>query len=132
MRGFSFSRLSLLWKILLSTSVAITGLFAVTGWIVEKNALDTTARSLEEEVQASFHAYRSLWQSRLSRLASVSLILSQMSDVRKAFGKAIRRPSTIPQVSVVQGVRRECIVSGNRPRGRLAASPVAYRSRCIG
>src|SRR2546423_9539479 len=83
---FGFSRLSLLWKILLSTSVAITLLFAITGWIVEKNALDTTARSLEEEVQASFQAYRSLWQSRLSRLASVSLILSQMSDVRKAFG----------------------------------------------
>ena len=86
MKDFSFSRLSLLWKILLSTSVAITLLFAITGWIVEKNALDTTARSLEEEVQASFQAYRSLWQSRLSRLASVSLILSQMSDVRKAFG----------------------------------------------
>src|SRR5258708_20500272 len=84
--GFSFSRLSLLWKILLSTSVAITLLFAVTGWIVEKNAFDTTTRSLEEEEQASFQAYRSLWQSRLSRLASVSLILSQMSDVRKAFG----------------------------------------------
>ena len=49
MKDFSFSRLSLLWKILLSTSVAITLLFAITGWIVEKNALDTTARSLEEE-----------------------------------------------------------------------------------
>ena len=54
MNRFSFSRLSLLWKILLSTSVAITVLFAATGWIVEKNALDTTAHSLEGEVQASF------------------------------------------------------------------------------
>jgi len=47
--GFSFSRLSLLWKILLSTSVAITLFVRVTGWIVEKNALDTTSHSLEEE-----------------------------------------------------------------------------------
>jgi len=31
MSGFHFSRLSLLWKILLSTSVAITVLFSVTG-----------------------------------------------------------------------------------------------------
>ena len=65
---FGFSRLSLLWKILLSTSVAITVLFAATGWIVEKNALNTTSRSLEDEVQASFRAYQSLWKARADRL----------------------------------------------------------------
>ncbi|MBZ5594464.1 MAG: sensor histidine kinase [Acidobacteriia bacterium] len=85
MRGFGFSRLSLLWKILLSTSVAITVLFAFTGWIVENNALTTTSRSLDDEVQASFQAYRSLLQSRARLLASVSLVLSAMSDVRAAF-----------------------------------------------
>jgi signal transduction histidine kinase len=84
--GYSFSRLSLLWKILLSTSVAITVLFAITGWIVETNALSTTSRSLEDEVQASLQAYQSLWRSRASMLASVSRILSTMSDVRRAFG----------------------------------------------
>jgi signal transduction histidine kinase len=83
--GFGFSRLSLLWKILLSTSVAITVLFAVAGWIVEDDALNTTSRSVEEEVNASFQAYRSLWTSRADKLASVSLILSSMSDVRAAF-----------------------------------------------
>src|SRR5579864_1677055 len=83
---FEFSRLSLLWKILLSTSVAITMLFGITGLIVENNALSTTSRSLEDEVQASSQAYQSLWKSRASTLASVSLILSQMSDVRAAFG----------------------------------------------
>ncbi|PYT26487.1 MAG: hypothetical protein DMG57_21455 [Acidobacteria bacterium] len=82
---FGFSRLSLLWKILLSTSVAITVLFAATGWIVEKNALNTTSRSLEDEVQASFHAYQSLLKARADRLASISRILSAMSDVRAAF-----------------------------------------------
>jgi signal transduction histidine kinase len=122
-RGFSFSRLSLLWKILLSTSVAITGLFAVTGWIVEKNALDTTARSLEEEVQASFHAYRSLWQSRLSRLASVSLILSQMSDVRKAFGTGDQATIHDTAGELWSKANEEnALFLVTDPRGRLVAS----------
>jgi len=81
-----FSRLSLLWKILLSTSVAVTLLFAVTGWIVLRHAVGTTTRSLEDELGASFQAYKSLWQARAELLSSVSLTLSQMSDVRAAFG----------------------------------------------
>jgi len=121
--GFSFSRLSLLWKILLSTSVAITLLFAVTGWIVEKNALDTTTRSLEDEVQASFHAYRSLWQSRLSRLASVSLILSQMSDVRAAFSTGDQ--ATIHDTAGElwsKASEENALFLVTDPRGRLVAS----------
>src|SRR5215471_21410055 len=86
MRGFRFSRLSLRWKVLLSTSVAITVLFAVTGWIVLSNTMRTTSQSLEDEVQTSFHAYQSLCQSRAAQLSSISLILSGMSDVRAAFG----------------------------------------------
>lgn len=123
MTGLSFSRLSLLWKILLSTSVAITGLFAVTGWIVEKNALDTTTRSLEEEVQASFQAYRSLWQSRLSRLASVSLILSQMSDVRAAFSTGDQ--ATIHDTAGElwsKASEENALFLVTDPRGRLVAS----------
>ena len=83
---FRFSRLSLLWKIMLSTSVAITVLFAFTGEIVLRNINKTMSDSLEEEVQASFHAYASLWQSRTDLLTSVSLIISGMPDVRAAFG----------------------------------------------
>ena len=82
----SFSRLSLLWKILLSTSVAITLLFALTGWIVLRNAVQTTTSTMEDEVGASFQAYQLLWKARAELLASVSLTLSQMSDVRAAFG----------------------------------------------
>jgi len=122
-KDFSFSRLSLLWKILLSTSVAITLLFAITGWIVEKNALDTTARSLEEEVQASFQAYRSLWQSRLSRLASVSLILSQMSDVRAAFSTGDQ--ATIHDTAGElwsKASEENALFLVTDPRGRLVAS----------
>jgi signal transduction histidine kinase len=88
-----FSRLSLLWKILLSTSVAITLLFALTGWIVLRNAVQTTTSTMEDEVGASFQAYQSLWEARAELLASVSLTLSQMSDVRSAFGT--QDPATI-------------------------------------
>ena len=80
------SRVSLLWKILLSTSVAITLLFAVTGWIAVYSATRATSYSIEHEVQASGQAYQSLWKSRADRLASISSILSAMSDVRAAFG----------------------------------------------
>ena len=79
-----FSRLSLLWKIMLSTSVAVTVLFAITGEIVLRNINQTMSDSLEEEVRASFHAYASLWQSRTDLLTSVSLIISGMPDVRAA------------------------------------------------
>jgi signal transduction histidine kinase len=89
----SFSRLSLLWKILLSTSVAITLLFALTGWIVLRNAVQTTTSTMEDQMGASFQAYQSLWDARAELLASVSLTLSQMSDVRSAFGT--RDPATI-------------------------------------
>ena len=50
MMGLRFSRLSLLWKIVLSTSVAVTVLFALVGWIVQSNVVSTTSRSLEDEV----------------------------------------------------------------------------------
>ena len=122
MKGFSFSRLSLLWKILLSTSVAITLLFSVTGWIVEKDALETTSRSMEQEVQASFQAYRSLWQSRADRLASMSLLLSRMSDVRKAF--SLGDPATIQDAAgeFWASASENALLLVSDPRGRLIAS----------
>ena len=81
----SFSRLSLLWKILLSTSIVLTLLFGITGWIVQDHALKATSQSIEDEVQASFQAYKSLWKSRADMLSSVCVVLSAMSDVRAAF-----------------------------------------------
>ena len=81
----SFSRLSLLWKILLATSIALTLLFALVGWIVQDNATRAMSASVDEDVQASFRAYDSLWRSRAQTLAAVSLVISRMSDVRAAF-----------------------------------------------
>ncbi|MEQ1885518.1 MAG: ATP-binding protein [Bryobacteraceae bacterium] len=78
-------KLTLLWKILLSTSIALTVLFGVTGWIVQNNALRAMSNSVDSELEASFRAYDSLWRAQAERLASVSLVLSRMSDVRAAF-----------------------------------------------
>jgi signal transduction histidine kinase len=81
-----FSRLSLLWKILLSTSVAVTVLFAITGEIVLGNITRSMSDSLQEEVQRSFRAYTSLWESRAKMLSTVSRIIADLPPVRLAFG----------------------------------------------
>src|SRR6266404_3468562 len=78
-------RVSLLWKILLSTSVALTLLFGLTAFLVQRSVIGTTSRNLEEEVKASFRAYESLWKARANLLAAISSVLSGMSDVRAAF-----------------------------------------------
>src|SRR3984957_12168444 len=85
-----FSRLSLLWKILLSTSVAVTILFAITGYI-ELSAINRTMyTSLEQEVRNSFHAYTSLWNYRADMLSNTSLMLSDLPQVRSAFSTGDR------------------------------------------
>jgi signal transduction histidine kinase len=80
-----FSRLSLLWKILLSTSVAVTALFVITGEIVLGTITGTMSDSLQQEVQRSFRAYTSLWESRAKMLSTVSRIISDLPPVRLAF-----------------------------------------------
>lgn len=77
---------SLLWKILLSTSLAITLLLAGAGWFVQDQTRSMLSQNLQSEVAASFGAYQALWQSRAATLRSVSLVMSSMSDVRAAFG----------------------------------------------
>jgi signal transduction histidine kinase len=82
----TFSRLSLLWKILIPTMLVMTIVFAVAGWLVQRSVISTTYASVEQEAKASFQAYESLWKARADLLASVTQTLSTMSDVRKAFG----------------------------------------------
>src|SRR5690242_12800123 len=84
------SPVSLLWKILFSTSIAITAVFAVTGFIVQNHAVRLVSLGLEEEMRTSFEAYQSLWRARAELLSSVSLVLSRMPDVRAAFGTGDR------------------------------------------
>ena len=77
---------SLLWRILFSTSIAITALFAAMGWLLQDQFVRISSATLEDEVRASFRAYESLWGARGDQLASVSLILSRLPSVRSAFG----------------------------------------------
>ena len=84
MKG-GWSNLSLLPKAVLVTSAVITVLLGVTGWLVQRYAVRTTSQGLEEEVRSSLRAYESLWRSRADMLASVSVVISNMSDVRAAF-----------------------------------------------
>ena len=117
------SGLSLLWKIILSTSIALTLLFAITGWIVQDTATRAMSASVDDEVQASFHAYDSLWRSRAETLASLSLVLSRMSDVRAAFGtgdQATIRDTAAELWSKVSS--HDAIFLVTDPRGGVLAS----------
>ena len=82
----TFSRLSLLWKILIPTSLVMTLVFAISGWLVQRSVVNTTYASVEQEAKASFQAYDSLWKARATLLSSVSEIISTMPYVRAAFG----------------------------------------------
>jgi signal transduction histidine kinase len=93
MKGSSHVRSSLLWKILISTSIAVTAVFAVTGWMVQRYAGSVSQHSLEEEIRTSLQAYESLWSARVNNLATISRIMSSMPDLRLAFGT--HDPATI-------------------------------------
>ena len=60
-------------------------MFALTGWMIQRYAASVGQHSIEEEVRTSLQAYESLWGARVHNLASVSRIISSMSDVRSAF-----------------------------------------------
>ena len=114
---------SLLWRILLSTSIAVTLLFGVTGWIVQDNATRATAASLDEEVRASFQAYDSLWRSRADMLSSVSLVVSRMSDVRSAFSMGDAATIRDTAKELWEKISREdAIFLVTDPRGKVIAS----------
>ncbi len=127
-----FSRLSLLWKILLSTSVALTALFAVTGLIVLGNISRTVSDSLEQEVHTSFQAYTSLWNSRGEWLKSVSRLLSTMPNVRAAFNT--RDPATIQDAAgeLWSKISTEnAIFMVTDPNGKIIASLGGWTSLSI-
>jgi signal transduction histidine kinase len=77
--------LSLLWRILLSTTLAITLLFAIAGWMIQNYAARVSQSSLEGEIDISLRSYQALWATRAANLASIGRVMSSMSDVRAAF-----------------------------------------------
>lgn len=114
---------SLRGKLLLSTAVAITLLFTVTGFIVQDHAARLTALSLEEEVQTGFRAYEALWQSRAGMLSTVSLLLSRMPDVRAAFSTGDAATIRDTAGEIWRSVAREdAVFLVCDPRGRVIAS----------
>jgi signal transduction histidine kinase len=119
-------RPSLFWKIWLSTSVALTTIFILTGWVVQRDAALTTSRTLEEEVQGSFQAYESLWRMRAETLSTVASILSSMPNVRAAFGT--RDPATIRDTAremwsrISDSLKETALFLVTDPQGRLLAS----------
>ncbi|MDX2149232.1 MAG: ATP-binding protein [Bryobacteraceae bacterium] len=78
--------MKLLWRLWLSTSLSLTMIFAVAGWWLQRHAIDTGSRSVEEAVQNGFQAYESVWRTRGELLSTVTAVLSSMPNVRAAFG----------------------------------------------
>jgi signal transduction histidine kinase len=121
--GRRFSRLPLLTKILLSTSVLLTVLFAMTGQIVLRHIRRTVSDSLEEEVRNSFQAYTSLFKSRAELLSSVSRIMATLPEVRLAFSTGDR--ATIQDTAAEMWARispSNAMFLVTDPRGKVIAS----------
>jgi signal transduction histidine kinase len=53
--------------------------------MVQRYTTNVSQQSLEQEVQTSLEAYRSLWSARVRNLSAFSRVISSMSDVRAAF-----------------------------------------------
>ena len=121
--SFHWHGRSLLWRIVVSSSIGTTLLFGVTGWIAVHSATEATTESINHEVRASFQAYQSLWKARADRLSSISKILAAMSDVRAAFStgdEATIRDTASELWSRVSNEDALFLVTS--PRGRVIAS----------
>ncbi len=117
------NRLSLRARILIAIAAAVTLLFAVTGWIVQRHAANLVSLSLEEEIRTGFRAYEALWQAREEMLATVSLLLSRMPDVRAAF--STDDPATIRDTAAEiwnKMAREDALFLVCDPEGRVIAS----------
>jgi len=115
--------LSLRAKFLLATFASIAALFVPTGLVIEYRTVRTASQSLEKEALASLKAYESLWHARADLLASVSLALSGMSDVRAAFGtgdEATIRDTAGERWARLSQENAEFLVTD--PTGRVIAS----------
>ena len=114
---------SIRWKFLLATSVSLTLVFLVTGFVIERRAIGIATASLESEARGSLRGYESLWQARGDLLASVSLALSGMSDVRAAFGT--RDEATIRDTAGERWAKlssENAVFAVTSPQGRVIGS----------
>jgi signal transduction histidine kinase len=70
---------------MLSTTLAITVLFALAGWMIQNYAARVSQSSIEGEIDISLRSYQALWATRAANLAALGRVMSSMSDVRAAF-----------------------------------------------
>lgn len=115
----------LLTKIWLSTSVAITFLFVVTGWIVSQHVVTETQKQLREEVATSMQAYRSLWRERAQALETLSAQIASAPQVRAAFGTGDVATITDTSGELLRSLERHLgdrgLVVVTDPRGKVIA-----------
>ena len=76
---------SLVWRVLLFTTLATVALFSASAFLLGSYALGVTRNSIEDEIAASLREVELQWRTRADSLARASLLLSRMSDVRSAF-----------------------------------------------
>ena len=118
-----FYKPSLLWKILFSTTIAITLLLAAAGRFVHDQTRSVLEQNLNSELEGSFHAYQALWESRDDTLRQLSTLLSTMSYVRAAFetnDRATIRDTAAEIWSKVSAPSALFLVTD--PRGEVIAS----------
>lgn len=120
------ARLPLVSKIWLATAVALTALSAATGWLFQRRATAVTTQSLQQEVNASFQAYESVWRARAEMLGSLAAVLSSMPNVRAAFGTrdlaTIRDTAGDVWDTVSKHLRETAFFVVTDPRGKTLAS----------
>src|ERR1700761_3865893 len=80
-----FSRMPLQWRVFVATSITITFLFVLTGWVLQNYALSVADQSVRAEIRASIQAYEALWKARTQVLSAATALMGAMSDVRAAF-----------------------------------------------
>jgi signal transduction histidine kinase len=113
--------MSLRWKIWLAVFGSVTLLFGVTGWILQRHAIDSATRSLEEEMRGRVRAYEAVWQARQEMLGTAALLMSSLPNVRAAFGTqdaaTIRDSAAELQGMLAEGLREKSFFVVCDPRG---------------
>ena len=80
-----FDAVPLRWRVFLATSITITVLFAVAGWVLQQYAISVADESVRAEIRVSIQAYEAVWKARTQTLSATTALMGAMSDVRAAF-----------------------------------------------
>jgi signal transduction histidine kinase len=121
-----WSSLSLRNRIWLSTGVVLTCIFAMLGWLIQRQALSAARQSLEQEARTSLASIDAFQKAREENLAGISALLSSMPNVRAAFGTGdvatIRDTTAEVFQKLPASVRASTFFVVANPRGEVVAS----------